>query len=235
MYISLPFTKDPIDFFSKHYKGNTNYAQALSIYKSQCRKSPEVKQGISKAMQELYDLGFVIQLDQASLDTQNVVNNSRIQHFYPWRSVYKDSISTPIRLVVDPTASLLNLIMAKGDSSLSSMFQILIQGRTSACCFSTDIRKLYNMMFLNPDSYPYSLFLYDDSMDPEVPPKVQLMTRAWYGNTATCSQSSTMLRLLGTHHASSHPLGAEVLKNRIYVDDAFSGCSSKNELLQQIA
>ena len=235
VYISLPFTKDPIDFFSKHYKGNTNYAQALSIYKSQCRKSPEVKQGISKAMQELYDLGFVIQLDQASLDTQNVVNNSRIQHFYPWRSVYKDSISTPIRLVVDPTASLLNLIMAKGDSSLSSMFQILIQGRTSACCFSTDIRKLYNMMFLNPDSYPYSLFLYDDSMDPEVPPKVQLMTRAWYGNTATCSQSSTMLRLLGTHHASSHPLGAEVLKNRIYVDDAFSGCSSKNELLQQIA
>ena len=232
--VSLPFLRDPVDFFLKHFKGNSNYGQALAVYKTQCRKKPEVKDGIRKAMQELIDLNFVCKLNDLPSDLLTQTKASPVFHYYLWRAVLKDSISTPVRLVVDPTSSLMNVIVAKGDSNLSSMIQLLLNARSSAVCFCTDIRKLYNTMHLNPEAYPFSLFLFDMSLDADIAPVVYLLLRAWYGNAATSSQAATMLRKLGIDHLSSHPLGALVLLERTYVDDILSGAKNKDILNEQI-
>ena len=61
----------------------------------------------------------------------------------------EDSISTPIRLVVDPTMSGLNLILRKGENRIGSINQILIGNRADPYSWSSDITKLYNIVRKN--------------------------------------------------------------------------------------
>jgi len=232
--VTLPFIKDPVAFLQKHFKSTSNYSQALSVYRTQCRKGDEVKVSLANTMRELEELGFIQRLADAPHEVQALVRESAVQHYHYWRSVYKASQSTPIRLIVDATSSLLNLIVAKGDTNLASMLQILLQCRSSLVCFSADIRKLYNMLYLQPESYPYSLFLFHPSMDLNTEPDVYFMLRAWYGISSTCSQAGTALRRLGSDHLKSHPLGAQVLLDRIFVDDSLSGCNSDLERQTQV-
>jgi hypothetical protein len=44
-----------------------------------------------------------------------MVRDAPFRHYYPWRAVYKPgSVSTPCRLVVDPSCTGLNIILGKG-------------------------------------------------------------------------------------------------------------------------
>ena len=103
----------------------------------------------------------------------------------------EDSISTPNRLVVDPTMTGLNQILPKGENRLGSINQILIGNRADPYSWSSDITKLYNQLHLDESAYPYSLllFLYNPEMDILKPPDVYVMLVAWYGVTPTGSQA----------------------------------------------
>ena len=59
---------------------------------------------------------------------QEVIKSAEFNHYYCWRVVYKeDSQSTPVRLVVDPTMSGLNILLANGENNLGKIFDILTQ------------------------------------------------------------------------------------------------------------
>ena len=234
VFVSLPFTEDPVAFFTEKFKGRSNYSQAFSTYLSVCRKPQDQKVHVAKAFQELEDLGYIQAIETLSKDTQNMILNAPVNHIYPWRYVYKESASTPCRLVVDPTSTGMNLICAKGDPSLASMLGIVLDARCSPFLFCADIKKLYNQLILEPSAYPYSLMLFDKSLDKTVKPKLFLMRVAWYGHISTSSQASTTLKRLGTDHAISHPEGAVTLINSIYVDDCLKGSFDKNTREKQI-
>ena len=232
--VKLPFLCDPIKFFSDHYKGGSNYSQALKVYQAQCRKPVQVKENLKNMMNELLDLNFIMPLSNASEETQEIVKKAPVQHYYPWRVVEKDSVSTPLRMIVDPSSSLLNLIVAKGESMLASMYSILLRSLCTEHCFSTDIRKLYNNLHLDPEAYPYSLFLYEPSMEVNKEPETYLMVRAWYGVASTCSQAGTSLQMIAKDHQESLPFGASVLLEDLYVDDAVSGATTREEMLTKV-
>ena len=66
-------------------------------------------------------------LSDMPVEVQESINNAEFLHYHPWTVVAKeDSISTPIRLVVDPTRTGLNLILPKGENRLGSISNILI-------------------------------------------------------------------------------------------------------------
>ena len=226
-YVKLPFLSDPVAFFKKQFNSSSNYRQALSVYFSQCKKSPEYKAQLQAVMSELAQANFIQEVSTLPQELQDLISQSPVQHIYPWRSVHKDSLTTPCRIIVDPTSSSLNLICAKGDPNLSSLYGILLDARCLPYIFASDIRKLYNTMYLLPESLPFSLFLYDHSLDQNIKPSLWIMTRAWYGVISTSAQASTALRRLGADHKSSHPLGAEVLQKKVYVDDSVAGSLSK--------
>ena len=157
--VKLPFTSDPIPVLSAKFKGNSNYGQAKVIYNQQCKKSDPEKDGIRKAFSSLSDSGFIKKLSHLPDDIQHSVRDGQFQHYHPWRSVYKaDSVSTPVRLVVDPSMTGLNALLAKGENLLLSTPDILMRNRMSKLLWSTDISKLYNRLHLHPDHYTYSLF-----------------------------------------------------------------------------
>ena len=223
-FVSLPFLEDPVPFFQKHFNGaNSNYDQAFSTYQQQCRKDNSIKEGIRSEMQKLADSGFIAPLDSASQELQDLVEASQIQHLYPWRSVSNpSSMSTTTRVIVDPTSSFLNLILPKGEGGVACLTDILLRSRLGKYSFTSDIKKLYNNLWLNSDSIPYSLFLYHPSLDISVPPKVFYMRTAWYGVVVTAAQAAVAIRRVAKDHLDTHPMGAKTLLEQTYVDDLSS-------------
>ena len=80
------------------------------------------------AHQELVDKGFMLPLSSLPDEIQKRVRDAPFRHYYPWRAVYKPgSVSTPCRLVVDPSCTGLNIILAKGENMLAQIPDILIR------------------------------------------------------------------------------------------------------------
>ena len=73
----------------------------------------------------------MVPLETLDLDTVSFIKNALFRHYYLWRVVNKeDSISTPVRLVVDPTMSGLNMCLAKGENCIGSLADKLLRNRT---------------------------------------------------------------------------------------------------------
>ena len=52
---------------------------------------------------------------------------------------------------------------------------------------------MYNMLHLKDSALPYSLFLFGDELDPEIPPDLYVMTTAWYGVSSTGNQANVAI------------------------------------------
>ena len=221
---TLPFTKDPVQFLSTKHKGKSNMRQAKSIYFSQCRKPDVDKQGMIKAHKELVDRGFMIKLTELPSEVQGKIKTAEFSHYYPWFIVRKeDSLSTPIRLVVDPSCTGMNQILPKGENRLGNIIDLMVRNRVVSHVWSSDISKLYNQLHLDPSAYPYSQFLFHESMDENVQPEVYIMVRAWYGVICTGNQSGYALDRLAEIGKDEFPHAKEPLSRNRYVDDIFSG------------
>ena len=179
----LPFVKNPVDYLSSKHNSSSNLRQARSIYFTQCKKPDTEKVGIRKAHAELIEKSFMIKLDDLPSKTQDMIKNAPFRHFYPWFSVLKDnSISTPVRLVVDPTCIGLNVILPKGENRMSLILDIVVRNRTMKHTWVSDVSKLYNQLILDESAYPYSLFLYNESLDPCEEPITYVISTRYEGN-----------------------------------------------------
>ena len=183
------------------HKGNSNIHQALRVYKTQCTKGQEIKEKVKIIHAELVERDFMTKLSDLPDHLQEFIKTADFNHYYCWRVVYKeDSQSTPVRLVVDPTMSGLNILLAKGENNLGNIFDILTRNRTNQFSWAADISKLYNMLHLDLDysALPFSLFLYHNSMDESIEPDVNMMTRAWYGVVLNGAQAAVAIKLLAS-------------------------------------
>ena len=107
-----PFLKDPVEFLTKRHNGQDNKKQALKVYQWQCRKSQEQKEGMRIVHKDLVEKDFMTRLEDMNEDAKDYIKNAGFQHYNPWRIVMKeDSISTPVRMVVDPTMTGFNLLI----------------------------------------------------------------------------------------------------------------------------
>ena len=150
--------------------------------------------------------------------------------------MYKvDSQSTPVRLVVDPTMSGLNILLAKGENKLGNIFDIITCSRTNEFSWAVDIWKLYNMLHLDYSALPFSLFLYHSSMDGSIEPDVYVRTQAWYGVVPTGAQAAVAIRLLAELSSSDHPDAIVVLSKDIYVNDVNPGAETEAKRFLQIS
>jgi len=234
-FVDLPFIKDPVAHLTKKHKGSDNFYQARKIYEGQCRKSDEVKEQVRAAHKDLAEKEYMVRLKELPQETQDLINAAPFKHAYPWRAVYKlDSATTPVRIIVDPTITGLNKILAKGTNMLGKIPELLIRFRSSRYAWNTDISKLYNQRHLNKGSLAFSLFLYHDSLSQSVAPEVWVMTRAWYRVASTGNQAGVALEFLAKELSHKHPSAVAPLTLSKYVDDIISPASSKEEREQQI-
>ena len=236
VYVDLPFLKDPVPFLTQRHRGPNNLKSAKQVYVQQCRKPENHKIEMRKAHQELVDRGFMIRLKDLDQKVQDRIKNAPFQHYYPWRTVEKaDSISTPIRMVVDPTMTGLNLILAKGENRLGKMNDILVRNRVKTHSWSSDISKMYNQLQLNEASYPYSLFLYNSLLEAEIDPEEWVMLVAWYGVVPTGNQAGFAVEDIAINAPPRFEIARAPLLNDRFVDDLAPGQMSEELRENQIS
>ena len=193
--VTLPWVRDPVQPLINKHRGSSNIHQALCVYKTQCTKDQEIKEKVRIAHAELVEQDFMTKLSDLPDPLQEFIKPANFNHYYCWRVVYKeDSQSTPVRLVLDPSMSGLNILLAKGENNLGNIFDILNQSRTNQFSSAADISKLYNMLHLDYSTLPFSLFFYHNSMDGSIKPDVYVMTRAWYGVVPTGAQAAVAIK-----------------------------------------
>jgi len=104
----FPFRCNHIPILKKLWNSNSNEKMALKVFEQQRRKVPEVRAATVKFHREVAEKGFVVPLKSLDAEIQEMIMNAEIRHYFLWRSVFKDSLSTPCRVVVDPSQSGLN-------------------------------------------------------------------------------------------------------------------------------
>ena len=115
-----------MEFLTARHNNSNNYDQALKLYRGQCRKSEEQRQGMRVVHQELVEKGFMKKVRDCDKEIQDFIMSATFQHHNPWRIVLKeDSISTPVRQVVDPTMTSFHLLLAKAENCLGHIFDII--------------------------------------------------------------------------------------------------------------
>jgi hypothetical protein len=150
-------------------------------------------------------------------------------------AVYKEgSVSTPVRIVVDPSASGLNQTLAKGENMLTKIPEVLIAFRSHRHAWCSDISKMYNMLKLSDQALPYSLFLYDDSLSDDAQPDVYCMQSAWYGVSSSGNQANVAVDLLWQTYGKEFPAAVGPLGVDRYMDDVDSGAASREEADEQV-
>ena len=235
VFVDLPFIKPADDFLTEKHGGSDNYAQALKVYKSQCKRPEEVKTHMRTAHSELVEKGFMKKVSDLPEEHQDLINNGAFRHYMPWRTIEKpESNTTPWRYVVDPSMSGLNVCLAKGQNKMKKIPDILTRARSRKHIWTSDISKLYNRLVLKPTSYRYQLFLYGDELDPDKEPEVYAMIVAWYGVASSGNQAGFALEELARLLKADLPLAFIIITEDTYVDDMIGGAETEEECDEQI-
>ena len=237
VWVDLPFVIDPVPFLTKRHNGSDNYKQALKVYLSQCRKPNHIKEAIRAQHTDLVAQGFITPIESLSSDAQKMIAEAPFRHYFPFRSVLKeDSPSTPVRLVVDPTMTGLNLCLPKGENKIAKIPDILTEARTRPYMWATDIKKMYNQLKVKTSSLQYQLMLFHHSMDPKIAPDVWVLTSAWYGVVNTGNQAGHAVDKLTEIFQEKCPHAVAPLTKQRYVDDIASATQTealREEQIQQ--
>ena len=236
----LPFLADP----ERKLVPNKHFAS--KIYESQIKqlaKAPADRQGAIEFEQKLQKLGFVEYLDNLPEDDQNMILQSPVQYFIPWLVAYNsNSATTPVRLVFDASifprgGCSLNSLLAKGDNNMNKLVSILISWTMRKVALHTDIRKMYNSVLLDKSHWKYQLYLWDEGLRPDVPPRIKVIPTAIYGVRSSGNVSQCGVHKTAELFKEDYPEAYRVVKEDFYVDDCFSGADdtpAAHELSEQL-
>ena len=234
----FPFRCDPVPYLKKLWNGPSNEKMAFKVFEQQRRKSPEVRAATVKFHKDVAEKGFVVPLKTLSSEVQQMIKDAPIRHYFLWRSVFREeSLSTPCRIVVDPTMSGLNNVLCKGINCLNSLYMIVINWRSWIVGFSGDISKMYNTIRLYPSEYPYSLYYWSSTLDPSEEIEIWLYVVVTYGVVSSGNITTAALRRVAAKFKEQFSLAYHILTKYTYMDDISGGRTLKtdaNQILRDI-
>lgn len=157
-------------------------------------------------------------------------------HYIPHHPVWKNSPTTPIRIVYNCScrqsqqhASLNDCLMV-GSPPLIDICNILLRFRLHCYALSTDIEKAFLHVKLEESDRDFTRFLWlSNPKDPESSFVTYRFKVVLFGSTS----SPFMLNATLDHHLNSYnsPVSQDMKKN-LYVDNVISGCQSEEAILR---
>ena len=233
---SLPFIHNP------EVKLAPNKHLAMKVYQQQLKKlkkNEKDKEDIIASEGKLQKLGHVDYVKNLSDDQKQLLQQSKIQNYIPWRAVWKlNSLSTPCRLVFDasqPTDSgySLNDLLAKGRNNMNKLQEILLRWMTHKTAFHTDIQKMYNSVKLVQEHWCFQRYIWSENLDPGIIPDEKVIKTLIYGIRSSGNQAEFGLRETANHSKETFPEVAEIVCKDTYVDDCLSGDRDLNTAKQR--
>ena len=234
---TLPVRGPERDFLS------TNRDRALTVLDQQCRKyskDEEVKEVALKAFKKLFDNGHASLIEDVEDETKHQFINKDPQYFIPWRLVFKESISTPCRAVLDASSRTkiradgsggrcLNDLVVKGKIVTINLVKMLLRFTAGRFAVTCDLQQFYNSCKLVPEQWNLQRFLYREDLDPENPVMEGVIKTLIYGVKSVSAQSEEAIKDLADHIRDKYPAVATLLEEGRYVDDEGESKAEKEE------
>ena len=148
---TLPVRGPERDFLS------TNKKEALKILDQQCNKwhKDEVNRPIIlAAFDKLFKTGDTRFVSQMTEDELAEFINKPVQYFIPWRIVFQDSVTTPVRPVLDGSTNTkvredgsggrsLNDLVVKGKISTLNLLRLILRFSIGIHAVTGDLSQFY--------------------------------------------------------------------------------------------
>ena len=234
-FSKFPFIRDPCLYLKELWNGaSDNKSMALRIFNQQRRKSSACRQATVKFHNEIAERGFVSRLSDMDEDVQEEILNAPLRHFLYWRTTFKDSVSTPARIVVDPTMSGFNDCLARGSNCLNNLYLLIVNWRSWNYAFCADLHKMYNSVRLYPSEFKFVLYLWSESLCLDEEPEIWLYKVVTYGLTSSGYVVTAALRRIASIKQFEYPLAYDALTKKCYMDDISSGANTKKEVKEII-
>ncbi|GFT26838.1 integrase catalytic domain-containing protein [Trichonephila clavipes] len=153
-----------------------------------------------------------------------------VSYYMPHHGVLRpDSKSTPLGTVFDASCSTstgesLNSILANRGVTQDDLFAILSRFRKNKIALTSDIKKMFRMIFIDESQRDLLRIVWKDSIDDSI--KTYRINRVVYGTTCVPFLAQRVLKQLVTDDAHKYPLAASAVSADIFMDDLISGSSS---------
>ncbi|XP_078357312.1 uncharacterized protein LOC144642205 [Oculina patagonica] len=186
-------------------------------------------QDYAKVVNEYFTLGHAERVPEADL------NKPASHSFYlAHHAVYKDSASTPLRVVFDgsmktTTGVSLNDQLLVGPTVHPPLNDVLIRFRQHPYVLTTDVSKMYRAVVLAPEDRDFHRFLWrENATDPVVDYR---MTRVTFGIASAPFLATNSVLHLAKQNESELPLAAKAVTESFYVDDGLPSVETKQEAI----
>ena len=226
-----------------------NRAIAERVLDSQCKKvqnDEEARNTVIKSFYKLFDGGFARRFDELDESQKQVILKKKVQHYLPWRVVYKASLSTPCRTVMDASSRTpllengqggrcLNDATMKGRVDTLNLLNMLLRFSIGQVAFTGDLKQFYPSIALDQSQWNLQRVLWREGMSFDSPIEEIIIMALIFGVRAVSALSEKALTMLAESVGDKFPRLAELLSKDRFVDDIGSSDFSKEIVTDIIA
>ena len=239
---TLPLRGREEDFLSN------NRDIAVKVLDSQCKKvaSDEgAKEAVIKSFYKLFDGGYAKRFDELTKEHQNLILSKPVQNYLPWRVVYKDSISTPVRTVMDASSKTpivpdgkggtrggrcLNDLTVKGRIDTLDLMNMILRFVLGPVGYSGDLKQFYTSIGLEPSQWNLQRVLWKEGLDQDAIVEEIIITSLIFGVRAVSALSEHAVMLLAEHIKDKNLPLFDLLTLARFVDDIANSGENHEEI-----
>ena len=185
---------------------------AMKVYRSMCSKaakSQECKDQINVAFDKLFKNGHAMFLKYMQADRLDKFLQKPVQHYLPWRLVWKsDSVTTPLRPVFDASTNTrksqdgsgggrsLNDLLCKGKVDNLNLLRMMIRFAIGCFAVTGDLQQFYCCCKLISEDMNLTRFLYNPDLDQNSEPLECVFLALIFGLKSASAQTEYMKKKL---------------------------------------
>ena len=237
----IPLRGDPNQFLSD------NRAIAVKVLEGQCKKlaaDEESREMVVKAFKKLIDRKNALRFDELSEEHQKLMLEKAVQHYLPWRTQFKDSVSSPARPVFDASSKTPSLpdgrggrcfndINCKGKINTLDFLNMVLRWTIGPEAFCGDLKGFYTSIWLDPDQYHLQRVLWKEGLHPDSDIVELVLVTLIFGVRAVSALSERAVLMLADYISKSHPRLADLLRKSRFVDD-IADSHTKMEAIEEL-
>ena len=219
-----PFKRDP-----KILNNNFNIAfNALKRREKKLKKDEVACKLYSDQIKDFVNRGVLTKLSKKEIE-----NWEGPVRYVDHHEVYKESTSTPLRIVINSSFKTgnelsFNDILMKGPNVLTNILEILVRWRLYPVAFIGDISKMYHNVLTGPTERHLRRLLWREC-DQDKPPDTYCFNTVTFGDRPAGCIVVSALKATADMFDYISPEAAKVIQNDSYMDDILSGANSNSE------
>ena len=224
--VKIPFN-DSIKVFKNNY--NEVIPRQISNEKALERKGKDMYSTYATLIKDMVNQGYLEEIE----DPEPHIGDDKV--YIPHFAVYKDSLTTPVRIVFDARAKMrcglsYNDCVATAPDLQQLLTDVFLSFRKGPYCWSLDVKKMFHQVAIYPEQRDQNRLIFREPGSSKF--RVFRLRTWWMGNT--CAPAAVQLAVLKTAERKKEelPLGHAVLTTGTYMDDSMGSYYTEKEALQ---